>query len=287
MHHWCTQTCDSFTAKYRELNREFVPREALRHGYLMDALLAVAALHIATKTSDASIATRHVSAALRYQNHSVAELRKTLEDISPDNVNAVVLTSIFLMIGSVLSPLLPATSDDNDGVKSTGDAMIPLVHFTQGITAIVIKNRQWLLQGPFMEWFRGRDSVLLTPKKSFPHLGYQILTRVVSAEIDSSQPTYHLYHKAMGKLEDAYHQGKSMLRWFSTSEPEFLKELRGGETVALAIFMFWGVLLDQADDIWWARYAGRRLVEEMSTTLDDRGGRWKNLTCWCQDRVRL
>ncbi|PSN66736.1 hypothetical protein BS50DRAFT_372584 [Corynespora cassiicola Philippines] len=286
MHHWCTRTCHSFTSKYEELSREFVPREAFRHGYLMDALLAVTALHIATETADASIATRHVGAALRYQNHSVAELHKTLENISPDNVNAVVLTSIFLMIGSVLSPLLPAASDEAE-IKSTADIMIPLVHFTRGIGAIVIKNRHWLLQGPLMDWFRGSEHVIITPNKSFPHLGYQILNRAVSASINESQPTYYLNHKAMERLEDAYHQGKSMLRWLSTSEPEFLQELQRGATVALAIFMFWGVLLDQADDMWWARYAGKRLVEDMATTLDESEERWKSLTHWCRERVGL
>jgi hypothetical protein len=70
-------------------------------------------------------------------------------------------------------------------------------------------------------------------------------------------------------------------------QPEFLAALRDGEAVALAVFMQWGVLLDRVDELWWARFAGKLLVEKIACTLDESGDDWVEVTKWCREQVGL
>lgn len=284
MHQWCTRTCNSFTPRFAGLCREYVPREAFRHGYLLDALLAITTLHIASDVCDENIVLRYISAAFRYQNQSMAGLNRTLGDISPDNVDAVVLSSVFIMICAVLSPLLPATPGDQ--IESTADAIIPLVHLLKGIGSIINDHREWLVQGPFVYWFRAGALTIREVGIYDPGYGFQLLNESIATNTNTG-PLESVLQTAIDHLKQTFSSGGSMLRWLSTVEPEYLEQLRKKRGAALAIFMLWGVLLSQEDDMWWATYSGKRLVENVSARLDACAGEWKQVTHWCREQTGL
>ncbi|KAF2678368.1 hypothetical protein K458DRAFT_316923 [Lentithecium fluviatile CBS 122367] len=279
MHYWCTRTSSSFSQENTMVFRDYVVQQALRFGFLMEALLAVTSVHLACEAKDANLAHAHVSAALQYQTKAMAGLRSTLSTLSPLNCDAVFVSSMLVMVCSIVSPLISTARIDS--IKSTAEAILTLVDLVKGIRSIHHVGRAWLIEGP-LRWFCG--GVFDLPPISFSSpLG--VLRDLNSAM--SCDPVQHIFNHAIDELEQAHQSKKSVVPWLLAMKPAFLEELKKDNSVAVAIFMHWGVMLDQLDDMWWAKYAGRRLVEEMSTTLDSRGEEWRQLTAWCRTQVGL
>ncbi|PVH91503.1 hypothetical protein DM02DRAFT_620495 [Periconia macrospinosa] len=61
IHHWCTQTCHSFTRKGSELFRVYVGQKALQHDYLMEAIFAMTLLHMASAMEDPTECSQQTS----------------------------------------------------------------------------------------------------------------------------------------------------------------------------------------------------------------------------------
>ena len=49
---------------------------------------------------------------------------------------------------------------------------------------------------------------------------------------------------------------------------DFLAKLKDGEPMALLILLHWGVLLETLSELWWAKNAGKRLVEDVAVLLE-------------------
>lgn len=106
-----------------------------------------------------------------------------------------------------------------------------------------------------------------------------------TSPIRSSSSQHAIFRDAITKLEYLFENGTSMLPWLAHVGSPFLNELSRGEPMAEAIFMHWGVFLDRLDDMWWAKYSGKRLVEELAGSLEGKGKRWRGVIEWCRGEV--
>jgi hypothetical protein len=96
-----------------------------------------------------------------------------------------------------------------------------------------------------------------------------------------------IFEKAIIVLKGASYKDTAISTWLVDVGPEFLDELRQGHSMALAIYMHWGTLLDQMHGIWWAKFSGKRLVQELSLMLQCKGSEWTYITTWCREQVGL
>ncbi|KAH8589222.1 hypothetical protein B0O99DRAFT_637153 [Bisporella sp. PMI_857] len=282
MHYWCTQTCHSFTRKGSELFREHVGQEALRHDYLMEAIYAVTSLHQASAMEDPMAIRPLVNAALRHQNQSVLGLRTTLNNISPLNCDAVFICSVLIMVCAIVSPLLP--TGDSEQVKPTSETVLLLIEFMNGVSSIVGLTRHWIEQGPLHRFFG-----VVEPKPSF--IGEWApatdLRQLMDTEISHGNSKRQTLENAIQGLEMVSNREICAVFWMIKVDFDFIDELQKGEPIAMMIFMYWGVLLYTTDDMWWKKYSGSRLVQELSATLVGYGEDWERKSRWCQRQVGL
>lgn len=87
--------------------------------------------------------------------------------------------------------------------------------------------------------------------------------------------------------EEMWGERGPILAWLGLVGPVFIGYLHDGESMSLLVFLHWGVLLNHLGDLWWARNAGRLLVEEISGILHARGDEWRERTSWARGKVGL
>ncbi|KAF2686702.1 hypothetical protein K458DRAFT_297933 [Lentithecium fluviatile CBS 122367] len=283
MHQWCTRTCYGFTAAEAELFRDHVGREALRHDFLMEALLAITLLHMATEIDDTVAARPLVDAALQHQDKSVSGLRATLSHISPSNCDSIFACSVLVMVCSIVSPLLSCRCDDQP--RNTAEAILLLADFIKGTASVVDQSRPWLEQGPLQTMVRGRcKHFFAATTKRFPAKELHYLKDTAFAFDDAKRQDYD---DALQQLGRAFSGEQSTVKWVVIVGPEFIGELRRGDPVAITIFMHWGVLLHGMDGTWWTQFSGCRIVDDLSTSLRGHGEKWNKLAVWCREQVGL
>jgi hypothetical protein len=284
MHHWCTKTCHSFTTKCASILQGYAVEEALKHEYLMESILALTSLHIASELQDPVSAAPYVSAALRYQNNTIALLHMVLQNITPSNCNAVFASSLLMMACTIVSPLLPTREDDEPTLPTK--SLLLLFDYVKGIESIVGVSRQWLEGGPFGVLFSPqREAEPLREDRTMPPV--RLLRNLNDATTGmTNSPLHEVYERAIAQLEACFIIDQNMaVSWLVLAGTEFMDELRKGEPMAQIIFMYWGVLVGQLDQMWWAKYSGNRLVKELCVNLLGLGKEWTEAARWAMVQV--
>lgn len=287
MQFWFTKTCYSFTLPLGELFNSYVVNMALEYEYLADSMFALTSLHIASEiVSDPTTVAHYVSQSLHYQNNSMAEFRTAMQNPTITNCDAIFISSILTMACAVVSPQLPTSN--HDATTSSMESVMALYEFINGISSIVNMNRQWLQDGPckVMFWqFRDFESKsahdVEIPMKQLKNLNHSV---------NSSNDSLHaVYERAIFQLERCFTVDKRLaISWLASTGTEFASELQHRRPMSLAIIMYWGVVLDELDDLWWAKYAGKKLVEELSYgLLGFYGEEWDKATNWAKAAVSL
>jgi hypothetical protein len=100
-----------------------VPQNALHQDYLIKPLLGLSALQIACKTVDTDPTGVYTSAALQYQDRAAAALRIALNDLSAKHCDAILVSTIFIVVCSMVAAMLPTTCDN---VKTTAETIRPM-----------------------------------------------------------------------------------------------------------------------------------------------------------------
>ncbi|KAF2179273.1 hypothetical protein K469DRAFT_596866 [Zopfia rhizophila CBS 207.26] len=282
MHHWCTRSCYSFTAPFADIFRGYVVEEALKHEYLMDSILGLTSLHLASEMNDPMAASPYVRAALSYQNKAVSALRSSLQDVTRSNCDAIFLSSMVTMASTIVSPLLPTRQ--NDQTKSPTESILFWFNSLKGVRSIVDISRQWLVSGPLAQVLAAQQQNVLGKEKIGP---IERLRYLNDTFVGTGNDSHEIYELAIGQLEKCSNKELSAVPWLARVELEFMNKFRERKPMAVTIFMHWAVLLDQLDDMWWTKYSGKRLVEESSASLAGCGREWDEIAQWCQSQVGL
>ncbi|KFY88614.1 hypothetical protein V500_06237 [Pseudogymnoascus sp. VKM F-4518 (FW-2643)] len=279
MHHWCTKTCHSFTSRLSDLFQGYVVEEAVKHDFLMESILALTCLHIASKQEDRISAANYASEGLRYQNNAVRPFHAALHDVTPSNCHVIFACSVVTMACTIVSPLLPTSNREK--VTSAIESFLPLFDFVKGISSVVYISREWLEAGPLGAMFHmkafGALEDVATIRPPFQRLRDLVISNTATGEI--SPIVHEIYLQTIDQLEVATIKNNTV-PWLGFVGKEFIEELRMRQPLALIIFMYWGVLLNRMEELWWAKYLGKRLIEELSEDLIKRGKEWEEATRW-------
>lgn len=289
MHQWSTVTYMHSGPRNMEVFRDWIVKKSLEYPYLMDILLAFTSLHSASQAVKSGEAYEHVTAALHYQNQSIAELNRgqSLTRITQETCEPVVLVTGLNVICTLLASMVPATP--GEPLEPLAEVMLRTRTYMLGLNDVVEHCRSWAEDSELARIFTSptvqklEDGGLMTADR-IRALGDEVLAGMNLDDIATP-----FFRSTLEKLERAYvdNNGRSVFGWLVMIEAEFFQRVGQGEVAALVILACWGALTFAMEEIWWTKYAGRRIVEDISTRLQECETAWDDVLRWCKEEVGL
>ncbi|KAK4086084.1 hypothetical protein PCL_06834 [Purpureocillium lilacinum] len=303
MHRWSVRTwqgmyslptCQSFL-------QEDLPRQGLRHAFILDGILALAAVDASLQAppGDRVTARRYRRAALEYCNKASAEFRVALNMQTITRDTLYLLATFGCMAGYF--NLIIWDDDGGGGERSEQTSILDRVHASfvmfVGCAQTAALNWQWFFDSPTSARIAAEDYYprlefmeLIDPQTKTAINRLSTVNRLVrlpptgdpaqdSEDGQQGPLTYDVwsYRIAVGQTKYAFAENAvGRIKGFLISVPcmcgpEVIEGLRTREPVAMFVLMYWGVLLNEcaADSwLWWAAgHTGRDVVEAASGEL--------------------
>src|SRR5690242_9856384 len=289
MHQWSTLTYLTSGPRNMEVFRDYSFKKAMEHTYLMDILLAFTSLHSASEASGSADAYEHVTAALYFQNQSIAELNRgqSLLHVSQATCEPVVLVTVLNGICTLIASMVPAASGEQ--LEPLPQVMLRVRKCMLGVTQVIEHCRGWaedselvrIMSSPTVKNIE--EGGLITVDK------VRSLSDAVLANVDLDDSATPFLRETLQKMEKAYktNNRRSVFGWLVMVEAEFFHKVELGETAAMVILVCWGALTFAMEEVWWTKYAGRRIVEDMSKQLVGCDSRWNEVLDWCYGQVGI
>ncbi|KAK1758988.1 hypothetical protein QBC47DRAFT_409788 [Echria macrotheca] len=301
IHRWSIRswTCQASTPHCQPYLLQYLPRAALRHGYLLNAILATAAvdLGISCASTSPTDSARYFKTALAYGTKATADFRTQVTSLAPDNVD---LVFYFTSLVAVLQFTV---------MCDTSISLIDRVceYATMGLKSgrMIFDNMQWMMASSsplgtiirnfavdlsFLDQLDPQTKAALelmssvsqqvrVPPTSPTIQGSAVLTGEMVICEDGAGPLasdVYIYKLAIGQTKYCYAEElQNRLKGyfhnvFAVSGSHFVAAVRGREPMAIFILMYWAVLVQRAakDPALWALVSeGRDLVAESSTLL--------------------
>ena len=258
-----------------------LPREGLKHSFLLHGFFATASLEIAA-VGDQPNHADYVSAALEYHDNALSSFRSELANITPDKQQAVLAFSMITMVLSLALPQLTKARDEHHSMMKNMVAHFELV---RGVGILTQQHWDGLRKTPILRNTKPFDELQMEPLE--PSLESAIARLNALNEerhnpvLDQSRAsklqtiTYHAAcRKAIFHLEELFSWCKQPLQrgyalaWLNLTGREYVTAVENADPVALLALMYWGVLAERCSDgIWWARSIGESLVDEITNAL--------------------
>lgn len=291
--------------------RDTMFAEALRHDYLLHALMGTSALHKATmqpKTSDAYAEYSRV--ALAHQNAALAGYIPAVSEPNQDNGIALFSVSLLLTIWAFASKRLPeglngvklefGQSGSPPGVtlplhSPTAD-FIEIIMILRGVYAVFRETDTWL-QGDIEELLRYPRPEELPPHPADVEEAFNTLGKVAEDpqlwslwEGEDPAATKPLFAEQLAQLRDisrcrsVVEWDGHIFSWLVMAPLSFIHCLKQSNPMALAIFAHWAAMFRCMDHHWWATGWGYSLVADVSSLLDPA---WAHCLDWPRRQVGL
>ncbi len=258
-----------------------IPREGLKHSFLLHGLLAMASLEIAA-VGDQPNHTDYVNAAFEYYDKALSSFRSELANITPDKQEAVLA---FSMITMVLSLALPQFISSLHEPHSMVKDMIAHFELVRGVGAIALQHWQCFREGPILRNIKLFDELQMKPlepdlESAIARLNAlneekhdPVLVQSRTAKLQTitnhaacRKAIFHL-EESFTKCEEPANRGYA-LAWLNLTGKDYVAAVETADPVALLALMHWGVLLERCSDgIWWMQSIGKSLVDEVTKAL--------------------
>lgn len=293
MHKFSTETYQSLCVSdsEREIWQTTVPNLALKHDFLMNGILALAAMHIASSLEPPE-ALAYLDIGLQRYNRSLKPFRDAIDSLTSQNCDAVFAHSVVMTAIGIASPRLTVIKDESNSIT---ESMVVVFELLQGVKKIlqVGVGQSWIHLELFSrgEFWKDRSANLDTDTDAalarLDALNDEVMTGIYVSQHQINQEIIaHLRHcfAKFGHSPDP----APVLAWLAAVRKEFVDSLRCRQPFSLLILMYWGVLLVELDGRrWWARDAGRALVSELLGALRSGDARWQPALTWAQRRLSL
>ncbi|PGH33627.1 hypothetical protein GX50_03537 [[Emmonsia] crescens] len=282
LHRWTTRTWMGLYSipadePYMQI---LLPRAALKDGYVMNSLLAAAAVDLALSSNESESAT-YLYAALEYSNKASAGFRSQLENINQDNLHLLYhLAALSALMQFVLPNRQQTTLERVDIIFDLllGACNIAAFNF-KWLTEAPCSSRDILNYRPLSMEILDSDTVTALQKLSIVSRQIRVPasrhtaifggeeTPLASEEyvIAIAQLKYCFAEDACGRIK-AY-----FLSMVAIGGRDYISAVKNREPMALFMLMYFGVLMDRGGRdymSWWVGPAGRELVEEISEILE-------------------
>lgn len=269
-----------------ELWKDMPFSDGLKHEFVLDAVLALAALHKSFVDFDNS--KRYALACLHYQSRGFRAYQSCLTSIDEDNCHAMFSTSALINIINI------AMSRGGPSLLATPPLETILANFKllRGIKIVLSDTWDTVKEAHYKPIFSERVVPIdATLDKEVAFLLGELRQQAHDVVGSTKSSNLELYHAAIDSLEVTFKKLEycmdvgAVVGW-----PTFLKEesedlLRNHDPMMLLIFIHYGVLYLQLHDRWWAEDFGRRIIFGFSEILHAIDASWLPLTSWARAKA--
>ncbi|KAB8212504.1 specific transcription factor domain protein [Aspergillus parasiticus SU-1] len=268
---WCTET-------YRSISRDdtvewvwrvAVPREAMRHPFLMHGILALSALHL-TFNNSGTTKESHLMIARSYRSQARVGLEKVKGKLNDSNSNAVFALYHILIVFAFALPLIIEPHEDQTAL----DELCEVFRFTKALGDSIPAIIDRVKIGEMKELIESSDPPPRMPDTS--RLAIMALLRMNAAltrqnpehECDVYSPTIKYLGESLDKLARGGEIMVVAFQWIFQIPPRFVDLLRERQPFALIVLGHFAVILHSLREHWWMGEWGARLIRQIGQHLD-------------------
>jgi len=285
---FCHQQGEALEADERLLWQHVMPKEALRHDYLLNSSFAVTSLHLASLTDDHVTRERYVRTAVAYHNASLLSFMQAWPHVNESSCRAIYVASMSYFVLTMAMLHIDPLQGERPTVEQSIFALLVLYKGPRRLLRLFGKQ---LSERPFaatlakkdMRQFVKHDDVFL-----------QAVDRL--RNINNTQYAKHFlnFHKAnefalveLSECSTRLINGShlALVGWLMRLDDDFIELLQQRQNLAILILMHWAVLLNRPTDTWWVIRSGRTLVYELSESLSDLTKEEDDARAWCHLQV--
>ncbi|VUC32192.1 unnamed protein product [Clonostachys rosea] len=279
MHHYTAYTCLSMSenSTLRSLWKEIVPKHAFRHPFLLQGLLACAALHKVhanQQDMEPEVLARLIDAADFYQQESLKTYIDLLSNVTEQNCHALFAFS------QIISGLSFARLSSNiHGHVTDPVALITsffsLFELMKGTLNVAIECIEWLREGdlrsmlgdapsiPSQEDLAGSSAPCGRAMKTLSdHIVDQTRDDKSSrARAEVLRSTLRLVYSLFLEPPESKERLNNIGGFLVFADLEFISLLKGWDHAALAILAYYGAALHRLRHIWYYGDVGAKIIK--------------------------
>ncbi|SPO00916.1 related to UPC2 - regulatory protein involved in control of sterol uptake [Cephalotrichum gorgonifer] len=289
MHHYTAHTAKTLTANTylsEDVWVKDVPRLAFDGApYLTDAMLAVAALHLRSRSpGDKEV----IQASHAYISSSLAAYREALSrGINETNAEALFLTATLIAFQATATRLFVSDNAKSDGSNPQGEYILPLewFHAFQGVKAVVVSSWQWIkMSNTVLTVIDSQPALQLGAELQSPTSFFGPLLGGIEDEIDvedevNPQATRDAYLHAVSVLNWAHKSPfpSACLAFPATVTRRFIELVELKRSRALVISACFFALLKRAQHLWWIGCVPRQEIMGVASLFEPGSSWWPHL----------
>lgn len=287
MHHYTMMTANTLAAGNTAVGREAwkvtVPNLAFEAPCLMDALLAVSALHLRSLCPDKSL----IRASHGYMASALSQYSSTLvAGMDSSNAEALFTTSALIAFQISASRQFMIEDSHHGGSQPENGYVLPLEWFQafQGVKAVVMASWQWLRGSqrlyPIIDQQPALRLDLWSDKpKFFSALLEGLEDQIRGTDEQHRSETRKAYEHSVACLNWAHQRPEraAILGFPATVSRRFVELIAEKDPRALVIVSCFFAMTRAVDDVWWLKGVARREVTGLMTMLPPE---WRSKMDW-------
>ncbi|RDW70713.1 uncharacterized protein DSM5745_08224 [Aspergillus mulundensis] len=283
MMQWCTTTYRSVSrnSSVESIWQAVVPREAMRHPFLMHGILALSALHLAV-TCDGDLKEQYIRTSKAHQKQAILGLTKITGKLKQHHSSAVFTLSNIMMIFSFALPEIRGQTLGQNPV----DELYGVFVSTRKSRGILSDITDWVGNGelkPLLQYDKAQPKMPDTSRLAIMSLN-QLNVNLARQSPHHDKDLYDATIKHLScSLDKVSRGGETMIvafQWIFQVPEKYIELYQQREPFALVILAHYAVILHFLRRHWWMGEWGLRLIQEIGQHLD---ANWRNSITWVLD----
>ncbi|KAJ5724417.1 hypothetical protein N7493_006145 [Penicillium malachiteum] len=277
-----------------------IPQMAIAHPYLLDSILALTALHLASVETDNS--QTWLEEAMQYQSQTCAGLSKVIPEITQEQYGPAFVASVFIMLYAQGFPVISPDTSAVDGLEK----VMEVRRLISGCAMLFKKITELGIEGELQGWLSSPDTEEILDSRS--HNGH--------APVEDNEKLFDLHKKIMGSLDQLgstiegdtspnqtifkstwqfLHQAiepwpkigghGGVIAWPLFVTDEFISLVRDGDWLARILFLHYASAMRLMCNRWYVRDWGRRLVLATVQPLEEIPAMWIDTISWMKGDI--
>jgi hypothetical protein len=231
---------------------------AVKHPFLMHGLLAISALHLASKEPES--AKEFLPLSIHHQNLAISAFRSQLSHINEGNCHALFAQAAVVSISSKVFSCIK--SRGNPHLLPPLDDIIEPYMLTRGVGEVVGTARQWIQKGPMAPMLYGHtvlkaDHFKLSPstQSHFENLRAHFQKTVNDGKdraslLEATSMLESIYREVSLWKQEVIHNPGTIWKWPNMTPLKYMLMLRQHHPQALLLYAHF-VMLSHVHNTYW------------------------------------
>ncbi|KAJ5247132.1 hypothetical protein N7468_002115 [Penicillium chermesinum] len=261
--------------------------------YLLDSILALAALHLASL--DPENRDYWLDAASRYQSQSCSGLSRTLPEITERHYEPAFVASVFILIFATGFPVISLDGVPEDPVSRVTEVRLLL----SGTSMLFHRMNEIGAEGELDGWLViGHTEVPLNDRhgnqnspshSNLVHSLRQIEPLIINNESPNRVTYQASWQSTIQAIEPWPKRGPrgGIMAWPLSVTEQYISLLQQGDWMARILFLHYAVGMHLMSKRWYVRDWGRRLVLGILEHVDEVPLTWRDTITWMKHGVDI